>query len=352
MIDDWFDEEAENIEATALMLSSVGTPAFHAYSRSLYGAPDVPLRYDPVTPLDLAKQVHRVIDELARVDLGATPPASRSAEDVAAELAVAVARQFGEDAPRVEVVAQLSANALATSKRIRVRQGALFTDRDAAQLLQHEAFIHVATSLNGQAQEDLPILAVGRPGTTRTQEGIAVFSEFVSGTLERDRFRRLADRVLAVQMAIDGADFVEVYRWLAESSASPEQAFENTRRVFRGGEITGGSPFTKGRRLPVRLPAGEHVRAGGVRRRPGRLSADGVRRQARHLRHPGVVRAPAARAVPAGPLPAAVGVRPAVGADLAHLLDVRRIDRSLRRHRGGVEAARPGSRGVGRAGGP
>jgi uncharacterized protein (TIGR02421 family) len=244
-IDDWFDEQAKAFEATALMLSSIGTPAFHAYSRNLYGAPDVPLRYDPVTPLDLARRVHRVIDELARVELGATPPASRTAEDVAAELTAAVDRQFGADAPKVEVVPQLSANALATSRRIRVRQGALFTDRDAAQLLQHEAFIHVATSLNGRAQADLPILGVGHPGTTRTQEGIAVFSEFVSGTLELDRFRRLADRVLAVQMAIDGADFVEVFRWFAESSGSPEQAFENTRRVFRGGVITGGSPFTK-----------------------------------------------------------------------------------------------------------
>lgn len=52
----------------------------------------------------------------------------------------------------------------------------------------------MATSLNGQAQDDLPVLALGHPGTTRTQEGLAVFSEFVSGTLELDRFRRLADR--------------------------------------------------------------------------------------------------------------------------------------------------------------
>ena len=103
----------------------------------------------------------------------------------------------------------------------------------------------MATSLNGQAQVDLPILGVGHPGTTRTQEGIAVFSEFVSGTLELDRFRRLADRVLAVQMAIEGADFVEVFRWFADETGSREQAFENTRRVFRGGVLTGGSPFTK-----------------------------------------------------------------------------------------------------------
>jgi hypothetical protein len=99
--------------------------------------------------------------------------------------------------------------------------------------------------VNGRYQTDLPILAIGHPGTTRTQEGLAVFSEFVSGTLELDRFRRLADRVLGVQMVMDGADFVELFRWFSDRSPSPEQAFESTRRIFRGGPVTGGAPFTK-----------------------------------------------------------------------------------------------------------
>jgi uncharacterized protein (TIGR02421 family) len=126
-----------------------------------------------------------------------------------------------------------------------VRRDAKFTRRDAAQLLNHEAFIHVATALNGQAQVDLPILALGHPGTTRTQEGLAVFSEFVSGTLDLDRLRRLAERVVAVQMVCEGADFITLYRWFLERSSSEEQAFESTRRIFRGAPLSGGAPFTK-----------------------------------------------------------------------------------------------------------
>jgi uncharacterized protein (TIGR02421 family) len=245
VVDDWFHETAEAIELAARMLGAAGSPAFFAYSQELYSSPTEPLRYDPATPLDLARGVHKAIEALARVDLGATPEPSRSAEDVAADLKEAITERFGADAPAVKIVDDLSANALATSKVIKVRRGARFTDRDAAQLLQHEAFIHVATSLNGKAQVDLPILGLGHPGTTRTQEGLAVFSEFVSGTLELDRFRRLADRVLAIQKAIEGADFVEVYRWFEERSATREQAFESTRRIFRGGVLTGGAPFTK-----------------------------------------------------------------------------------------------------------
>ena len=158
-----------------------------------------------------------------------------------------------------------SANASASASRIKVRSGARFTARDVAQLLNHEAFIHVLTAVNGRYQTDLPILAIGHPGTTRTQEGLAVFSEFVSGTLELDRFRRLADRVLGVQMVIDGADFVELFRWFSDRSPDPEQAFESTRRIFRGGPVTGGAPFTKDCVYLSGFPGGEHVHPGGVR---------------------------------------------------------------------------------------
>jgi uncharacterized protein (TIGR02421 family) len=103
----------------------------------------------------------------------------------------------------------------------------------------------VATSLNGRLQTDLPILRAGHPSTTRTQEGLAVFAEIISGTIELDRLRRLADRVFAIQMAIEGADFLQVYDYFLERTGNTDQSFENARRVFRGGVITGGAPFTK-----------------------------------------------------------------------------------------------------------
>jgi len=87
--------------------------------------------------------------------------------------------------------------------------------RDAAQLLNHEAYIHVLTAVNGRHQPDLSIPAIGHPGTTRTQEGLAVFAEFVSGTLEFDRFRRPTDRVLAVQTPSNCAG-----RWNQNSRAT------------------------------------------------------------------------------------------------------------------------------------
>jgi len=245
LVDDWLGREADAIESTALLLASVGTRQFSDHSAELYGVPTRPLRVDPTTPLLLADAVLDAVDELTAQHLLIDPPRDRTADDVAADIAAAVAIHFGADAPKVLVVDELSANAAASTSTIKIRRGAMFTRRDAAQLLNHEAYIHVGTGINGRAQTDLPILAISHPGTTRTQEGLAVFSEFVSGQLDLDRLRRLANRVLGVQHVFDGADFVELYRWFLERSPSPEQAFESARRIFRGAPLEGGAPFTK-----------------------------------------------------------------------------------------------------------
>lgn len=244
-IDAWLARHADAIEATARMLAAVGTADFYTHGRALYGDSSTPLRLHPATPLDMARTIHDSIEKLSRIRIEPSGGASHSATQVARTIRKALAERFGEDAPAVTIVPKLSANALATSKEIRIRRDARFTDRDAQQLLQHEAWIHCGTSISGKYQDLLPILGVSYPYTTRTQEGLAVFAEVISATIELDRFRRLADRVVAIQMAVDGADFREVYRWFLERVGQPEQAYENTRRVYRGGVITGGAPFTK-----------------------------------------------------------------------------------------------------------
>jgi uncharacterized protein (TIGR02421 family) len=245
VVDNWLEKVAHDLELGARMLAGVGTSVFFEYSRQAYGEPSSSMRFDAVTPLNLAHQIQTVIQQLDHINLDISPPEYHEAEVVARDIEAAVNQHFGDAAPAIELVDTLSANALASSSRIRIRQDARFTDRDAAQLLNHEAYIHVATALNGKAQEDLPILAAGHSGTTRTQEGLAVFAEIISGTIELNRLQRLADRVFAIQMAVEGADFLQVYQYFLERTQNPDQSFESARRVFRGGVMTGGAPFTK-----------------------------------------------------------------------------------------------------------
>lgn len=244
-IDAWLGRQADAVHNSAQMLIHTGTPDFFDYSRRLYGTPDDPLIDGRSTSLSLAVEFDKTMASLKGFDQTFLPEQDVSSEKMAASIEAAVAKLFADDAPAVSVVDELSANALAGSERIRIRRDAQFNDKDIAQLIHHEAGIHVATSLNGKHQHLLPILAASHAGTTRTQEGLAVFAEFITGSMDLERLRRLADRTIAIKMAADGADFLEVYRYFLERTGVELQAFENTRRVFRGGVISGGAPFTK-----------------------------------------------------------------------------------------------------------
>lgn len=239
----WFQRSADAIAASADLIACAGKPEFLTYGARLFGLPSE--SHFGATPIALAKAVEKLCAEISGLDLGAPSPACHLAEGVAERMREDCAKLFGDEAPEVFVVDELSANALAGPRRIQVRRGACFTDRDVLQLVQHEAYVHVCTSLNGRHQTKLPVLASSHAGTTRTQEGLAVFAEFITGSFDPDRFRRLADRTLAIQMAIDGADFLDVYRFYLDREMPRETAFENARRVFRGGVMSGGAPFTK-----------------------------------------------------------------------------------------------------------
>ena len=241
----WAHGIANTLENSAYLLANLGQKEFYKYSQKLYGCPKDTLPDGKSNSLDLASYLEEMYENIGKLNLGAESPANLNAETVQKRMLTEVNSMFGSDAPEVIIDKEVSSKAIAGRRRIRIRHDALFSDLDIDQLIHHEAFIHVATSINGHSQKQLKILAASHPGTTKTQEGLAVFAEYITGHLDLDRLRRLSDRILGIQMAIDGADFIQVYNFFKEKTVSKEQAFENTRRVFRGGVITGGAPFTK-----------------------------------------------------------------------------------------------------------
>ena len=241
----WAEEIIRDLEEGAQMLENLGTKKFYYHSDQLYGSPKSPLMDGKSTSLDLAKHFEGMYNHLDGLDLGAPPDACILAPELVKIMSKAVDNFFGDKAPKVYIDVELASNAIAGRKRIRIRDTACFSDKDVDQLIHHEAYIHVATSINGKNQDKIKILGAAHPGTTKTQEGLAVFAEFITGTIDLDRLRRLSDRILAIQMAVDGADFIEVYNYYLGQTDSKDQAYESTRRVFRGGVMTGGAPFTK-----------------------------------------------------------------------------------------------------------
>ena len=243
--DKWLLKKSRDIEAGVNLISSCGTKEFFKQSSLIYGTPSKKLRDGKTTPMGLTKQFASVMNAHSFISKQANASDTVSVMEIRDRIEDKVKKVFGKDSPEVIVSDGISAKATASSKRIKLRSGARFTKRDVDQLINHEAMVHVATTLNGRLQNNMKILGGNYGAVTKTQEGLAVFSEFITGCIDTHRMRRVMNRVEAIQMAVDGADFIQVYRYFLEKSRLKTEAFENARRIFRGGVMTGGYPFTK-----------------------------------------------------------------------------------------------------------
>jgi uncharacterized protein (TIGR02421 family) len=246
-IERFLRETCESFATAARMLAAVGTKDFYFHSVEIYGRPASLTADRRTTNLDLARHFSEVIDGLAGAAAVPSPADEQtlSAEDIAPELARRFQSFFPDTPIKVEIVDDIAAKAVAGVSGVRVQRGARFAPRDVAQLEFHEGHVHVATALNGRAQPLMPFVGYPSPRTTATQEGLAVLTEFMTQSTSIERMRRLSDRTLAIKMAEDGADFLEVYRFFLSHGHDEGAAYDCARRVCRGGLVAGGAPFTK-----------------------------------------------------------------------------------------------------------
>ena len=235
-VEEMLRRKCDEFVAIVQMLAARGTRRFYELSRRIYGDPR-----DRFPDQD--------VDNLGIARMWASRPRARDeelvhpAEEAARRVAEICAPLLGG---HVEVVvrSRLTANAAAGATRITLRKGARFSERQIRALAQHEGLWHVLTSLNGLRQPVLPVLGVGLPRHTESQEGGGIVAEFLSGQITDERYIELGERTIAIDMAARGADFLEVYRYLL-ARFPPEKAALMSERVFRGGLVEGGAPFTK-----------------------------------------------------------------------------------------------------------
>ncbi len=83
------------------------------------------------------------------------------------------------------------------------------------------------------------------PGTTRSQEGLAVLTEFLAGADHPGRIHRLLLRLRGLMMAEQGADFLEVFRFFRDRGLDCSEAYHQSARLFRGSLPSRVGPFTK-----------------------------------------------------------------------------------------------------------
>lgn len=236
-------ETAKSYQIAAQMLEGLGTAAFRECSEVLYGRPDEKL--GRVSNLELADDFIKITSDFSAMVDFIDDTGLIHSEDTATQIKSRADEFFKDYKIKVLVDDKLTSKAAAGSERVRIRGQSSFSTQEVEQLIQHEVFVHSATMLNGRKQPWLKSMGLGSPRTTATQEGLATFAELITGTMDLPRLRRIALRIQGIQRALQGADFVETFKFFLESGQSDRESFQSAARIFRGGDIKGVNIFTK-----------------------------------------------------------------------------------------------------------
>jgi uncharacterized protein (TIGR02421 family) len=137
------------------------------------------------------------------------------------------------------------ADAAAGGDVVKIKEGTLFSSREIDILEVHEGWVHVGTTQNGQNQHVAKWLSKGPPRCSATQEGLAVIMEIFTFRSFPKRAKHINDRIIGIDKAEDGANILELIEFYRTEGYSEDECIANAKRVFRGGVVEGGAPFTK-----------------------------------------------------------------------------------------------------------
>ena len=131
-----------------------------------------------------------------------------------------------------------SAMVLNNIQTLVLNENHIFSEHELNVLNNHEIGVHMVTTMNGLLHP-LKIFSHGFPNYEETQEGLAVFAEYMSNNLTVKRLKELAYRVIAVDSLAKGYDFSKTFRLLHNQfDLDRESSFYITLRVHRGGGFT------------------------------------------------------------------------------------------------------------------
>lgn len=226
------------------LLLARGTPRFTEISQELYGSTEDAFHVGAPTLKDMA---HLVTDTLANLKNEVLTQADEeiySSEEAVKILGKRLHRYFEEDKIRVEISDGIIADAAAGADRIKIHKGLRLSPREIRTFEVHEGWVHLGTTLNGMAQPICTFLSKGPPSSTVTQEGLAIITEIFTFSSYPGRVQRLTNRINAVSMTEEGANFFDVFQFYREQGLGDEDSYQSTVRVFRGSTPEGG-PYTK-----------------------------------------------------------------------------------------------------------
>lgn len=134
------------------------------------------------------------------------------------------------------------------SQTLFIKRNVKFSKNQLLTLANHEIGVHLVTTYNAMGQP-LKVFSNGFPKNVETQEGLAVFSEYMSGALTLKRLKELAYRVLASDSLIKGYTFSDTFDLIHNQyKLNRNDAFAITLRAHRGGGFTKDRLYLSGLR--------------------------------------------------------------------------------------------------------
>lgn len=228
------------------MILNRGKPTFSKISQELYGSSLDALYAGQPNLEDLAVMITDALANIKQLPKHHVDEKVYSSAEAVAILQARLNKYFhgAKCLPQVKLTDGIIADAAAGADSIKIKKGAIFSERDLRLLEVHEGWVHVGTTLNGAEQPVCTFLSKGPPSSTVTQEGLATIMEIFTFASYPDRVKRLTNRIRAIHMAEEGADFIEVFKFFCEQTQDEMNAYNYTVRVFRG-SLPNLGPFTK-----------------------------------------------------------------------------------------------------------
>jgi uncharacterized protein (TIGR02421 family) len=226
------------------MLEARGTPTFSNISQELYGSSQDVFHVGDPTIANLGSMMEATLSQLLQLDCLTEEPKTISAKEAVVILNEKIESMFPGDGLRAMISDGIISDAAAGTDYVKLRADALFNSRDLRVLEVHEIWVHLGTTLNGMAQPYCTFLGKGPPSATITQEGLAVLMEILTFSSTPHRLIRLINRIRAITLVEEGADFIDIFAFFREKGLDQEESYTLSSRVFRGSS-SDGLPFTK-----------------------------------------------------------------------------------------------------------
>lgn len=223
-----------------------GTEKFTEISQELYGSSEDAFHIGAPTLKDLASLVNQTLANIKDQVITEADNKIYTSEETVQILGERLANYFTDKNHnvRVELSDGIVADAAAGAERIKIRDNMMFSEREIKTFEVHEGWVHLGSTLNGMAQPTCTFLSKGPPSSTITQEGLAIITEVFTFTAYPKRLKRLMNRIIGVNMAEEGANFLDVFHFFRESGLDEDESYQSAIRVFRG-SLPDKGPFTK-----------------------------------------------------------------------------------------------------------